>query len=102
MAGAASVGRPGARLARGRARAFERRLRPSARRRRGRGRSAPPPAIVFEAAEAAGVSACAALDATILREELGTRFGTVWGLAALAWLLLGLAVLPALRRRDAA
>jgi len=55
-------------------------------------------AIVCEAAQAAGVSAAAALDSTILREELGTRFGTVWGLTALAWLLLGLAAVPALRR----
>lgn len=55
-------------------------------------------AIVFEAAQAAGVSAGSALDSTILREELGTRFGTVWGLTALAWILLGLGVVPALRR----
>ncbi len=55
-------------------------------------------AIVFEAAQAAGVSATSALDATILREELGTRFGTVWGLTALAWMLLGLGAVPALRR----
>ncbi len=55
-------------------------------------------AIVFEAAQAAGISATAALDSTILREELGTRFGTVWGFTALAWILLGLGVVPALRR----
>jgi len=55
-------------------------------------------AIVFEAAQAAGVSAGSALDATILREELGTRFGTVWGITALAWALLGLATTPILRR----
>ncbi len=54
--------------------------------------------IVFEAAQAAGVSAGAALDPAILREELGTRFGTVWGLTALAWALFGLGVVPALRR----
>lgn len=54
--------------------------------------------IVFEAAQAAGVPTTAALDATILREELGTRFGTVWGLTALAWVLLGSAIVPALRR----
>lgn len=45
--------------------------------------------IVFHAAEAAGVSTASALDSTILREELGTRFGTVWGLTALAWALFG-------------
>jgi copper transport protein len=55
-------------------------------------------AIVFEAAQAAGVPAGSALDATILREELGTRFGTVWGIAALAWVLLGLLATPILRR----
>ncbi len=56
-------------------------------------------ALVFHAAEAAGVSAGSALDATILREELGTRFGTVWGLTALAWLAVALATAPALRGR---
>jgi copper transport protein len=55
-------------------------------------------AVLFEAAQAAGISATAALDSTILREELGTRFGTVWGLTTLAWALLGLGVAPALRR----
>lgn len=55
-------------------------------------------AIVFEAAEAAGVSAGSALSSTILREELGTRFGTIWGLTALAWVLVGVGVVPALRR----
>lgn len=54
--------------------------------------------IVFEAAQAAGVSAGAALDGTVLREELGTRFGTVWGLTALAWCLFGVGAVPALRR----
>lgn len=54
--------------------------------------------VVFEAAQAAGVSAGEALDATILREELGTRFGTIWGITALAWVAFGLGVLPALRR----
>ena len=55
-------------------------------------------AVVFEAAQAAGISATAALDSAILREELGTRFGTVWGFTALAWVLLGLGAMPALRR----
>jgi len=53
--------------------------------------------IVFHAAEAAGVSAASALDATILREELGTRFGTVWALTAIAWALFGCGVF-AIRR----
>lgn len=55
-------------------------------------------AILFEAAQAAGVSAGSALDSTILREELGTRFGTVWGITSLAWVLLGLLATPLLRR----
>ncbi|HEU4944816.1 MAG TPA: CopD family protein [Solirubrobacterales bacterium] len=55
-------------------------------------------AIVFEAAEGAGISVGSALDSAILREELGTRFGTVWGVTALAWILFGLGVVPALRR----
>ncbi|HEX7279063.1 MAG TPA: copper resistance protein CopC [Solirubrobacterales bacterium] len=53
--------------------------------------------IVFHAAEAAGVSAGSALDSTILCEELGTRFGAVWGLTALAWALFGFGVF-AIRR----
>jgi copper transport protein len=53
--------------------------------------------VVFHAAEAAGVAATSALDATILREELGTRFGTVWALTALAWVGFGL-LLAAARR----
>jgi copper transport protein len=53
--------------------------------------------VVFHAAEAAGVSAGSALDSTILREELGTRFGTVWALTALAWVSFGLG-LAVLRR----
>jgi copper transport protein len=55
-------------------------------------------AIVFEAAEAAGVSAGSALSSTILREELGTRFGTIWGFTTLAWVLVGVGAVPALRR----
>lgn len=54
-------------------------------------------AIVFHAAEAAGVGVGAALDTTILREEIGTRFGVVWWLAAMAWALFCLAVSTALR-----
>lgn len=54
--------------------------------------------IVFEAAQAAGISAGSALDSTILREELGTRFGTVWGITAVAWVVVGLGAMPALRR----
>jgi copper transport protein len=55
-------------------------------------------AIVFGAAQAAGIPAGSALDPAILREELGTRFGTVWGVTLLAWVVLGLGAVPALRR----
>lgn len=78
--------------------AFERRLRAVLLAAALAGALSAAAAVVFEAAQAAAVSATAALDSTILREELGTRFGTVWGLTALAWLLLGLAAVPALRR----
>ncbi len=78
--------------------AFERRLRIVLLAAATAGAISAAAAVVFEAAQAAGISATAALDSTILREELGTRFGTVWGLTALAWVLLGLGVMPALRR----
>lgn len=54
--------------------------------------------IVMEGAEAAGVSGFAALKETIVRETLETKFGTVWGLAVLAWIAFGLLVPLALRR----
>ena len=78
--------------------AFERRLRLVLLAAAAAGAVSAAAAVVFEAAQAAGISATAALDSTILREELGTRFGTVWGFTALAWVLLGLGVVPALRR----
>lgn len=46
-------------------------------------------ALVLEGAEAAGISGFAALKKSLVRETLGTRFGTAWGLAFLAWLALG-------------
>ncbi len=78
--------------------AFERRLRIVLLAAAAAGAISAAAAVVFEAAQAAGISATAALDSTILREELGTRFGTVWGFTALAWVLLGLGVVPVLRR----
>ena len=36
-----------------------------------------------------GTSFWSALDPTVVREVLGTRFGTIWGLRVIAWLLLG-------------
>jgi copper transport protein len=44
--------------------------------------------IVLEGAEAAGISGFSAITRTIVEETLETRFGTVWGLAFLAWLVI--------------
>jgi copper transport protein len=46
-------------------------------------------AVVLEAAEAAGVSAWSALRPHVMREVLGTKFGTVWTIAAAAWVIFG-------------
>jgi copper transport protein len=46
--------------------------------------------VVLEGAEAAGVSGFSALKGTIVRETLETKFGTIWGLVVLAWLVFGL------------
>jgi len=78
--------------------AFERRLRAVLLAAVAAGAISAVAAIVFEAAQAAGIGAGSALDPTILGEELGTRFGTVWGITALAWVLLGVGAVPALRR----
>jgi copper transport protein len=48
--------------------------------------------VVLEGAEAAGVSGFSALKETIVRETLETKFGTIWGLAVLAWIAFGLLV----------
>jgi copper transport protein len=45
--------------------------------------------IVLQGATAAGTTFWAALDPSVVREVLGTRFGTVWGARILAWALLG-------------
>lgn len=78
-------------------RAFDRRLRVALSGAAVAGAGSAIAAIVFHAAEAAGVSAGAALDSATLREELGTRFGTVWALTALGWALFGFGV-PLARR----
>jgi copper transport protein len=44
--------------------------------------------IVLEGAEAAGVSGFSAISKTIVEETLETRFGTVWGWAFIAWLVV--------------
>lgn len=53
--------------------------------------------IVLEGAEAAGVSGFAALKETIVHETLETKFGTIWGLAVLAWIAFGLLAAALLR-----
>ena len=49
--------------------------------------------IVLQGATASGTSFWSALDASIVREVLGTRFGTVWGLRVIAWLSLATVLL---------
>jgi copper transport protein len=46
--------------------------------------------VVLEGAEAAGISGFSALKETIIRETLETKFGTIWGIAVLAWIAFGL------------
>lgn len=53
--------------------------------------------VVLEGAEAAGISGFSALKETIVRETLETKFGTIWGLAAVAWIAFGLLVALILR-----
>jgi copper transport protein len=56
--------------------------------------------LAFQGAIAGGTPVWDALDPKVLDEVLDTRFGTLWGLRALLWLVLGLVVLwprPAVR-----
>jgi copper transport protein len=67
--------------------------------------------LVLEGAEAAGISGFSAIKASIIEETLETNFGTVWGLAFVAWVLVALSAtlvgrtgdprtnLPAVRER---
>jgi copper transport protein len=57
-------------------------------------------AVVMEGAQAAGIGGYDALRVRIVRETLHTRFGTMWGIAALAWLALGALAAWTLRTRD--
>ncbi len=57
--------------------------------------------VVLEAAEAAGVTGWAALAPSVLREELGTRFGTIWTAGAACWLAVGLLSAALLRSSGA-
>lgn len=59
-------------------------------------------AVVLEAAAASGLTAWSALRPSILREVVGTKFGTIWTIAALCWLAIGVIGVPLLagtRRR---
>jgi copper transport protein len=79
-------------------RAFDRRLRLVLLGAAAAGVASAVAGIVFHAADAAGVSAASALESTILREELGTRFGMVWAFTSLAWALFGFGVWAGRRR----
>jgi copper transport protein len=45
--------------------------------------------IVLQGATAGGTSFWSALDPGVVREVLGTRFGRIWGLRVIVWLVLG-------------
>ena len=83
--GAAGVGEESRRAA---ARAFAKRLRFVLLIAAGIGLIATAGQIVLEGAEAAGVSGFSAMTKTIVEETLQTRFGTVWGFAFVAWLVV--------------
>jgi copper transport protein len=51
-------------------------------------------AIVIQGAVAGGTPVWDALSASVVGDVLGTRFGLVWGLGVLAWLLVGILALP--------
>jgi copper transport protein len=53
--------------------------------------------ILLQGASAAGVSLWASLKSPIIHSTLHSRFGTVWGLRAIDWVLLGLLLLAAAR-----
>jgi copper transport protein len=53
--------------------------------------------ILLQGADAAGVSLWASLKGTIVHDTLHSRFGTVWGLRAIDWALLGGLLLAAWR-----
>ncbi|ADB54177.1 copper resistance CopC/CopD family protein [Conexibacter woesei] len=55
--------------------------------------------VVLQGAEAAGVTGFDALRPSIVKETLGTRFGTVWGIGVVAWLALAALAAFALRPR---
>lgn len=56
--------------------------------------------VVLQGAEAAGVSGFDELRPSIVKETLGTRFGTVWGIGVGAWLALAALAALTLARRE--
>jgi copper transport protein len=98
LGAAAGVGEDSRRAA---ARAFARRLRLVIWAAAAIGLIATAAQIVLEGAEAAGVPGFSAITKTIVEETLGTRFGTVWGLAFIAWILVA-ALAPLLAKGAAA
>ncbi len=94
LGAAAGVGEDSRRAA---ARAFAKRLRLVLWIAAGIGLLATAAQIVMEGAEAAGVSGFSAMTKTIIEGTLGTRFGTVWGFAFLAWIAVALLV-PLMKR----
>jgi copper transport protein len=82
------------------ARAFAKRLRVVLWVAAGIGLVATAAQIVLEGAEAAGISGFSAISKTIIEETLETRFGTVWGWAFIAWLVIAVLAPLITRRRS--
>ena len=49
--------------------------------------------IVTQGAIAGGTSVWSALDTSVIADVLGTRFGTVWGIREIAWIVIGIAAI---------
>jgi copper transport protein len=49
--------------------------------------------VLLQGASAAGISLWSSLQGTVLSDTLASRFGEVWGVRALVWILLGLLLL---------
>lgn len=88
LPGLAQVGGEGGSWLRA-SRAFSRRLRSAVLFAAALGAISAAAGVVLEGAEAAGISGFSALKETIVRETLETKFGTIWGLAVLAWIAFG-------------
>ncbi|WP_026912143.1 copper resistance CopC/CopD family protein [Patulibacter minatonensis] len=53
--------------------------------------------VVLEGAQGAGVSFFSALDPDVLGDSLGTRFGKVWALGSISWIVVGVVAFLAFR-----